>query len=72
MNDTRVINQISGPRMEVKYRMLMPEDLSKIRMQDLIHEAREARLAREVGAGRLWRRLAAYASDRADRAQRCR
>ncbi|CAM00426.1 hypothetical protein SACE_1094 [Saccharopolyspora erythraea NRRL 2338] len=52
--------------------MMMPEHLSKIRMQDLIREAREARLAREVGAGRLWRRLAAYASDRADRAQRCR
>ncbi|GAB2660991.1 hypothetical protein GCM10027271_19680 [Saccharopolyspora gloriosae] len=50
-------------------RMLMPEDMARIRQHDLLIEARRDRLARQATAGRWWRRLARYAHQRADHAE---
>ncbi|GAA2811212.1 hypothetical protein [Saccharopolyspora taberi] len=71
MNDTRVTQPTVDLRVEAGFPVLMSEELTRIRMNDLIREAQQQRLAHKVGAGRLWRRLAVYAADRADRAQRC-
>ncbi|MGP4019156.1 hypothetical protein [Saccharopolyspora sp. 5N708] len=50
--------------------MLLPEDLSRIRSNELLDEAHRQRLAREFSAGRWWRWLAEYADRRAKRAAR--
>ncbi|MCI2417786.1 hypothetical protein MOQ72_10140 [Saccharopolyspora sp. K220] len=58
-------------RMSNEVRMLLPEDLSRIRSNELLDEAHRQRLAREFSAGRWWRWLADYAERRAERATRC-
>ncbi|MCX2733442.1 hypothetical protein OOZ19_24625 [Saccharopolyspora sp. NFXS83] len=50
-------------------RMLLPEDMARIRQHDLLIEVRRDRLARQATAGRWWRRLARYAHQRADHAE---
>lgn len=50
-------------------RMLMPEDMARIRQHDLLIEAHRDRLARQATAGRWWRLLAHYAQQRADHAE---
>ncbi|MCW0212705.1 MAG: hypothetical protein OJJ54_05055 [Pseudonocardia sp.] len=50
--------------------MLLEEALARSRQQEAEEAARRYRQAREVTAGRLWSRLAAYAARRAERARR--
>lgn len=49
---------------------MIPETLARIRDDDLRAEAERQRLARRVGAGRCWRRIADYADRQAQRATR--
>ncbi|MEV0698560.1 hypothetical protein AB0I53_11665 [Saccharopolyspora sp. NPDC050389] len=67
----RIIEPITETRIKSEVRMLMPEDLSRIRSNELLDEAHRHRLAREISAGRWWRWLADYADQRAQRAARC-
>ncbi|MEU6132409.1 hypothetical protein ABZ805_24805 [Saccharopolyspora sp. NPDC047091] len=63
------LNDLLEPHAKDTGRMLMPEDLTRIRHHDLMIEAHRHRLARQATAGRWWRRLAHYAQRRADRAE---
>jgi siroheme synthase (precorrin-2 oxidase/ferrochelatase) len=67
----RTTEPIVENRMKDEVRMLLPEDLSRIRSNELLDEAHRQRLAREVSAGRWWRWLAEYANKRAEHAGRC-
>jgi hypothetical protein len=49
--------------------MLLEEALARSRQHDAEEAARRYRQARELTAGRLWSRLAAYAARRAERAR---
>ncbi|QGK68940.1 hypothetical protein GIY23_04760 [Allosaccharopolyspora coralli] len=73
MNDTRVLATrpfaSARPSTEEHSVMMMPEEMSRIRHQQLRQEADEQRMARRLCAGRWWRRLATYAARRADRLQ---
>lgn len=48
--------------------MLLPEDMARIRSQELREEAAAQRRGNCLRRGRWWRRLAHYAAERADRA----
>lgn len=63
---TTVLDLRSGRRV----RMLLPENMARIRSQELQEEARRHRLARSLRRGRWWRWLAHVASERAERACR--
>ncbi|MEU6263841.1 hypothetical protein [Saccharopolyspora shandongensis] len=71
MTHHRTIDPITGNPIKSEVRMFMPEDLSRIRSNELIDEAHRHRLAREISAGRWWRWLADYAGRRAQQASRC-
>ncbi|PKW14536.1 hypothetical protein [Saccharopolyspora spinosa] len=71
MTYDRIPEPITDTRMKDEVRMLMPEDLSRIRMNELMDEAHRHRLARQISAGRWWRWLADYAGRRAEHAARC-
>ncbi|MGI8310288.1 hypothetical protein [Saccharopolyspora hattusasensis] len=71
MTYDRIPEPITDTRMKDEVRMLMPEDLSRIRSNELMEEAHRQRLARQISAGRWWRWLADYAGRRAERAARC-
>ncbi|MBB5153348.1 hypothetical protein [Saccharopolyspora phatthalungensis] len=70
MNYHRTTDPITGTRTKNEVRMLLPEDLSRLRSKELLDEAHRQRLARQVAAGRWWRWLADYAGRRAERAAR--
>ena len=61
-----VLDLRSGRRI----RMLLPEDMARIRSQELQEEAQRHRLARGLRRGRWWRWLAHVAGERAERARR--
>jgi hypothetical protein len=63
-SDTRVLTHTSLENV-----MLLEEALARSRQQDAEEAARRYRQARELTAGRLWSRLAAYAARRAERAR---
>ncbi|GAA4875373.1 hypothetical protein [Saccharopolyspora cebuensis] len=50
--------------------MYLPEHLHEIRSRELMAEAHRHRIARDLTAGRWWRRIADYAAARAERAAR--
>jgi hypothetical protein len=70
MTQHRTIELIVENRTKDEVQMLLPEDLSRIRSNELLDEAHRQRLAREVSAGRWWRWLADYAAKRAESAGR--
>jgi hypothetical protein len=70
MTQYRTIELIVENRTKDEVQMLLPEDLSRIRSNELLDEAHRQRLAREVSAGRWWRWLADYAAKRAESAGR--
>lgn len=49
---------------------LLPEELSRIRQEELRAEAQRQREVRRHSAGRWWRSLARYATERAEAAER--
>lgn len=63
-SDTRVPTHTSLENV-----MLLEEALARSRQHDAEEAARRYRQARELTAGRLWSRLAAYAARRAERAR---
>lgn len=68
----RTRNHLTGlvePNAKDTTRMLMPEDMARMRHHELLVEAHRHRLARQATAGRWWRRLAHYAQQRADHAE---
>lgn len=58
------------PRSKDVVRMLIPEDMARIRWQELSSEAEAHRVANRLRRGRWWRRLADYATERAERGDR--
>ncbi|MFR9732205.1 hypothetical protein ACL03H_23515 [Saccharopolyspora sp. MS10] len=66
---TRIRRCARNHDQEDSTRMLLPEDLSRIRHRELVAEARQDRLAHQVTAARWWRRVARYAQQRADRSE---
>ncbi|GAA0538404.1 hypothetical protein GCM10011581_05400 [Saccharopolyspora subtropica] len=65
---TTTTDPLFDPRPTTEVRMITPEELFRLRNDELLAEADRQRLVRRFAAGRWWRRLADYASRRAERA----